>query len=143
MAEEGLEVLGWREVPTDPIGAGVGRTALDVMPAFEQLFLGRPRPTGGQAPPASSSTASSTRPASGSSTTPRPQGVGVYFPSLSSRTMVYKGMLTTMQLPAFFPDLRDERVRRARSRIVHSPVLHQHLPVLAAGAPVPVRRAQR
>ena len=38
-----IEVLGWREVPTEPIGSGVGQTALDVMPAFEQLFLAAPR----------------------------------------------------------------------------------------------------
>ncbi|MBW8712168.1 MAG: glutamate synthase subunit alpha, partial [Mycobacterium sp.] len=44
---------------------------------------------------------------------------GVYFPSLSSRTMVYKGMLTTMQLPQYFPDLRDERCMSAIA-IVHS-----------------------
>ena len=43
----------------------------------------------------------------------------MYFPSLSSRTMVYKGMLTTMQLPQYFPDLRDERCRSAIA-IVHS-----------------------
>ncbi|PRC50034.1 hypothetical protein C6A85_71610, partial [Mycobacterium sp. ITM-2017-0098] len=44
---------------------------------------------------------------------------GVYFPSLSSRTLVYKGMLTTMQLPQYFPDLRDERCVSAIA-IVHS-----------------------
>ena len=43
----------------------------------------------------------------------------VYFPSLSSRTVAYKGMLTTMQLPQYFPDLRDERCRSAIA-IVHS-----------------------
>jgi len=43
----------------------------------------------------------------------------VYFPSLSSRTIVYKGMLTTMQLPQYFPDLRDERCTSAIA-IVHS-----------------------
>ncbi len=43
----------------------------------------------------------------------------VYFPSLSSRTIAYKGMLTTMQLPQYFPDLRDERCRSAIA-IVHS-----------------------
>ena len=42
VADEGLTLLGWRAVPTDPIGAGVGRMALDVMPAFEQLFLAAP-----------------------------------------------------------------------------------------------------
>lgn len=43
----------------------------------------------------------------------------VYFPSLSSRTLAYKGMLTTMQLPKYFPDLRDERCTSAIA-IVHS-----------------------
>ena len=43
----------------------------------------------------------------------------VYFPSLSSRTLVYKGMLTTDQLDQFFPDLADERVASAMA-VVHS-----------------------
>ena len=43
----------------------------------------------------------------------------VYFPSLSSRTMTYKGMLTTKQLPNFFPDLSDPRMESAMA-IVHS-----------------------
>ncbi len=43
----------------------------------------------------------------------------MYFPSLSSRTLVYKGMLTTPQLPEFFPDLADERVESALA-LVHS-----------------------
>ncbi len=42
-----------------------------------------------------------------------------YFPSLSSRTLVYKGMLTTPQLAAFFPDLLDERFESALL-LVHS-----------------------
>ena len=44
---------------------------------------------------------------------------GVYFPSLSARTFVYKGMLTTPQLPEFFPDLVDDRVESALA-LVHS-----------------------
>ena len=43
----------------------------------------------------------------------------MYFASLSSRTIAYKGMLTTMQLPQFFSDLRDERCTSAIA-IVHS-----------------------
>ena len=43
----------------------------------------------------------------------------VYFPSLSSRTLVYKGMLTTDQLDHFFPDLTDERLASALA-VVHS-----------------------
>src|SRR5690606_38230119 len=43
----------------------------------------------------------------------------VYFPSLSARTIVYKGMLTTPQLEPFFPDLSDERFDTAIA-LVHS-----------------------
>ena len=42
-----------------------------------------------------------------------------YFPSLSSRTLAYKGMLTTEQLHQFFPDLVDERMATAVA-VVHS-----------------------
>ncbi|GAA5152887.1 glutamate synthase large subunit [Nocardioides marinquilinus] len=107
-AEEGLTVLGWRDVPTDP--SSLGSMALSVMPTFSQVFVA----SSGQ----------------------RLTGLGlerlafclrkraeheteVYFPSLSSRTLAYKGMLTTDQLDAFYPDLRDERVASALA-VVHS-----------------------
>ncbi|MFL6059808.1 MAG: glutamate synthase subunit alpha, partial [Marmoricola sp.] len=107
-AEEGLTVLGWREVPTDP--SSLGATALATMPSFAQVFVA----------------------ATGS----RILGMGlerlafclrkraehetdVYFPSLSSRTIAYKGMLTTDQLDHVFGDLVDERVESAVA-VVHS-----------------------
>src|SRR4029079_6651107 len=43
----------------------------------------------------------------------------VYMPSLSARTIIYKGMLTTPQLAEFFLDLVDERVESALA-LVHS-----------------------
>src|SRR5262249_55960671 len=43
----------------------------------------------------------------------------LYFPSLSSRTLVYKGMLTSLQLQEFYPDLHDERMTTALA-LVHS-----------------------
>jgi len=107
-ADEGLTVLGWRPLPVDPDGAGIGATARGCMPAMEQLFVASPQGLGGldldrHVYPLRK----------------RAEREGVYFPSLSSRTMVYKGMLTTMQLPQYFPDLRDERCRSAIA-IVHS-----------------------
>jgi glutamate synthase (NADPH/NADH) large chain len=45
--------------------------------------------------------------------------LGVYFPSLSARTLVYKGMLTTQQLQDFYPDLSDKRMESALV-VVHS-----------------------
>ncbi len=44
---------------------------------------------------------------------------GVYFASLSARTLVYKGMLTTEQLELVFPELGDERMASALA-VVHS-----------------------
>ena len=61
---------------------------------------------------------------------------GVYFASLSARTITYKGMLTTMQLTHFFEDLNDERMK-ATIATRPLPLLHQHLPELAAGPAVP------
>src|SRR6185369_10404804 len=49
----------------------------------------------------------------------RDRGVEMYFPSLSSRTIVYKGMLTPDQVSTFYPDLSDERVVSAIA-LVHS-----------------------
>ncbi|MDQ1512630.1 MAG: glutamate synthase large chain, partial [Microbacteriaceae bacterium] len=112
-ADEDLEVLGWRPVPTDP--SAIGTLARGAMPAFEQLFV-----------------ASTRRAADGS----RPSGIALdrqtmrlrkrverqheaYFASLSSRTLVYKGMVTTLQLEPFYPDLSDERFASTLA-LVHS-----------------------
>ena len=46
-------------------------------------------------------------------------GDDLAIPSMSSRTLVYKGMLTSPQLPRYFPDLRDERIASALA-LVHS-----------------------
>ncbi|MDV3129240.1 glutamate synthase large subunit [Mycobacterium sp. 21AC1] len=111
-AEEGLEVLGWREVPVDPDGAGIGLTALGCMPHMAQLFVAAPETDGVR--PGGIELDRRVYPLR-----KRAEKSEVYFPSLSSRTMVYKGMLTTMQLPQYFPDLRDGRCQSAIA-IVHS-----------------------
>ncbi|HVE68351.1 MAG TPA: glutamate synthase central domain-containing protein, partial [Solirubrobacteraceae bacterium] len=49
----------------------------------------------------------------------RAAGPDLVIPSFSSRTIVYKGMLTSLQLGRFFPELRDERVA-SRVAVVHS-----------------------
>ncbi|MGW6374793.1 glutamate synthase large subunit [Rhodococcus sp. NPDC055112] len=119
--DEGLEVLGWREVPVDPDGADIGRSARDCMPHMSQLFVAAPAGPGGR--PAGLDldrlVYGLRKRAEQVSPQVEADGTGVYFPSLSSRTIVYKGMLTTAQLPAFFPDLRDDRCHSAIA-IVHS-----------------------
>ncbi|TWP50331.1 glutamate synthase large subunit [Lentzea tibetensis] len=108
-AEEGLTVLGWRDVPVDPEGASVGPTALSVVPHFAMLFVKGDRCQSGIELDRMTFALRKRIEHDGD----------VYFPSLSARTIVYKGMLTTSQLPAFFPDLTDERLATAIA-LVHS-----------------------
>jgi glutamate synthase (NADPH/NADH) large chain len=104
--ERGMPFLGFREVPTCP--EGIGKTALSVEPHIVQFFVGRPV---------------------GVTNTddferklyilrrrviqlikeqdPRPS---LYFASLSCKTIVYKGQLTTYQVGTYFTDLQDPRV---------------------------------
>ncbi len=108
-AEEGLAVLGWREVPVD--ARPVGPTARSVMPRFRQLFLG------GDSGLLLERRAFCVRKRAQHES--KAAGCAAYFPSLSARTLVYKGMLTTSQLPTFFPDVTDERLASAIA-MVHS-----------------------
>jgi glutamate synthase (NADPH) large chain len=105
--EEDLRVLGWRDVPTD--ASGLGATAVSVMPRFRQVFVAGRR---GEVGLGLERRAFCLRKRA-------EREAAVYLPSLSCRTVVYKGMLTTDQLPAFFTDLRDERVESAIA-LVHS-----------------------
>lgn len=107
-AEEQLQVLGWREVPVDP--SSLGETARSVMPTFLQLFVSSR--AGRVLGMALERQAFCLRKRAEHET-------DVYFPSLSSRTLAYKGMLTTEQLDRFYPDLVDERMESALG-VVHS-----------------------
>src|SRR3954462_1357370 len=106
-AEEGLTVLGWRHLPYDPDFCGP--TARRVMPHFAQLFLSAEN---GVRELALDRIVFCARERI-------EQDAKVYSPSLSSRTIVYKGMLTTPQLEPFFPDLSDRRYTSAIA-LVHS-----------------------
>ncbi len=106
--DEGLVVLGWREVPTTP--GLVGSTARACQPRFRQVFLGTPR----------ASLVGMALERRAYCVRKRAENqAGIYFPSLSSRTLTYKGMLTTGQLEPFFPDLSDRRFATELA-IVHS-----------------------
>jgi glutamate synthase (NADPH/NADH) large chain len=113
-ATEGLRVLGWREVPVD--NTMIGQQALDAQPSFRQVFL---------------AVAEGAPPLAGIELDRRCFIVrkraeheldgndAIYFPSLSARTLVYKGMLISHQVGDFFVDLRDERVESCLA-LVHS-----------------------
>src|SRR3954467_1278318 len=126
--EEGLTVLGWREVPVDPDGADVGPTARAVMPHFAQLFVAETMGARADEKAFGGSVVCNgvTRLERRSFVLRKraeraavDAGSSLYITSLSSRTITYKGMLTTDQLPQFFPDLRDARYESAIA-LVHS-----------------------
>ncbi|GAA2724702.1 glutamate synthase large subunit [Streptomyces luteosporeus] len=105
-AEEGLTVLGWRPVPVAP--ELLGAAARATMPDFRQLFV----TDGVSEGIALDRKAFALRKRA-------EREADTYFPSLSARTLVYKGMLTTGQLEPFFPDLSDRRFATAIA-LVHS-----------------------
>nr|WP_062211355.1 glutamate synthase large subunit [Streptomyces sp. NBRC 109706] len=107
-AEEGLTVLGWRDVPVAP--GLLGASARETMPSFRQLFVADERD--GRAGLELDRIVFVLRKRA-------EREAGIYFPSLSARTVVYKGMLTTGQLEPFFPDLSDRRLTSAIA-LVHS-----------------------
>lgn len=97
-AEEGLEGLAWRDVPVEPSLLGQGARA--VMPHFRQVVIaGR----AGQSGLVLERMAFMLR------KRVEHEVEELYFPSLSCRTMVYKGMLTAPQLGKFFHDLSDPK----------------------------------
>ncbi|MBK9178510.1 MAG: glutamate synthase large subunit [Acidimicrobiales bacterium] len=126
VADEGLRTLGWRDVPFDD--SMIGSTAKAVEPRFRQVFVAGP-------PDAPLAGLDLERRAfvvrkrvehgvvvgapGGEQPTVANGGLPPYFPSLSGRTIVYKGMLTTPQLRTFFPDLADDRTESALA-LVHS-----------------------
>jgi glutamate synthase (NADPH/NADH) large chain len=116
MRELRLEVLGWRMVPTD--NRTLGATAISGEPSVQQIIVRRPvtchtqddferrlfvaRKYGTRL------VRESVRGAE-----------GFYICSLSSRTLIYKGMLTPAQLPEYYPELADESLDSALA-LIHS-----------------------
>jgi glutamate synthase (NADPH/NADH) large chain len=106
-ADEGLTVLGWREVPRDLEFCGAGARA--VLPCLAQLFVAG---QAGEVGIALDRRAFCLRKRA-------EHEADCYFASLSASTIVYKGMLTALQLEHFYPDLSDPRYRSALA-LVHS-----------------------
>ena len=108
VVEENLVLLGWRDVPF--VAELAGPSARAVMPRFRQLFV---------APVDSSLTDVALDRLAFRARKRAEREASVYFASLSSRTLVYKGMLTAPQVEPFFPDLSDHRFESALA-LVHS-----------------------
>src|SRR6202008_4986213 len=107
---EGQKVLWWRDVPVDD--GYVGETARLSAPVIRQVIIEAGAGIEDQA-------AFERKLYVIRRLIERAAGTEIALPSFSSRTMVYKGMLTAPQLPRYFPDLRDPRVA-SRLALVHS-----------------------
>ena len=106
--KENVTILGWRVVPTDP--AELGKTARGVMPRFEMIFV-QPQDKNLKDIEIDRAIYPFRKIIENNS--------NIYFASLSARTIVYKGMLTTGQLEPFYPDLSDKKVV-SKIALVHS-----------------------
>jgi len=115
VAAQGQRLIGWRRVPTDAAGADIGPTAKAGEPVVEQLVIAA---GGGDAPARSDFDGeaferqvylirkqASNRLRSDQSLTQRKL---FYICSLSTKVIIYKGMLTTEQLFKYYPDLHDD-----------------------------------
>ena len=115
LVEERVEILGWRDVPSD--NGSLGNTAKASEPRVRQLFLKRPAECGDEQSFDRKLYVVSQR----ALNEIRRSGVDRYWyvSSLSSRTMVYKGMLMPVQVDQYYPDLRDPGMVTALA-LVHS-----------------------
>ena len=110
--EEGVELVGFRDVPTVP--EAIGTIALSAQPALVQAIMLRPRDADDrEAERAAYRVRRRARKAC------EAQGVRFYAASCSFLTVTYKAMADADQLDAFYPDLRDERYASALA-IFHS-----------------------
>ncbi|QEG37648.1 glutamate synthase-related protein [Bythopirellula goksoeyrii] len=106
--ECGQQLVGWRDVPTDVKKADIGPTALAAEPVVEQLIVASGKKFSGDAFERQLyliRKQASNRLRGDSKLT---QAKMFYICSLSSKVIIYKGMLTTEQLFQYYPDLRDE-----------------------------------
>ena len=116
VADSGLRVLGWRDVPTDDRAAGA--QARRAQPVIRQLFVVRVvLPLDAEDGAEFERTLYLLR--RRIERAAREAALDCYLPSLSTRTIVYKGMLRAEQLLPFYPDLADDSVASALA-LVHS-----------------------
>ena len=128
------KVIGWRDVPVD--ASVLGPVARASMPVFRQLFVGRMCPAA-----AFERTLFMIRKRAGRRAS-EAGSRGFYIASLSSKTVVYKGLALPERLDRLLPRPSrggDAQPHRARPLALQ----HEHVPHLGARAPLPAHRPQR
>ncbi len=115
---EGQKVLGWRSVPTNNASLGAGARSAE--PFISQIFIGRSNETADDRQWFERKLYIIRRCVENAVKNSALAERGMFYvPSLSSRTIVYKGMLNEDQLPRYFPDLLDPHMETALA-VVHS-----------------------
>ncbi len=117
LEDEGLEVLGWRDVPTD--NASLGNTAISCEPFIKQVFIRRGTHIENSMDFERKLFVVQKRALNEIKLSGMKGGDFFYIASLSCKTTIYKGMLTTWQLDKFYPDLNDPDMESAIA-LIHS-----------------------
>ena len=117
ISEKGQKLLGWRDVPIDPDGADIGPTARRAMPVIRQVFIAKQE--GLQQVEFERELFKIRKITSHRLRHARSNGQLFYICSLSSKIIIYKGMLSTGQLVPFYKDLGDATYK-SRLAMVHS-----------------------
>ncbi|HEY2720161.1 MAG TPA: glutamate synthase central domain-containing protein, partial [Chitinophagaceae bacterium] len=112
-----LEILGYRKVPVN--AEGIGPTALSVEPEMEQVFIACPDHISNPDDFERKLFVLRNYAAHTIRNTVKQDAIGFYVASLSYKTIVYKGQLTSLQLRHYFPDLSNKRVVSAFG-LIHS-----------------------
>ncbi|MBC2440626.1 glutamate synthase large subunit, partial [Clostridium saccharobutylicum] len=115
--EEGLELIGWREVQTNP--SILGKASLEAMPYIMQAFVKRPNGTKKEKDFERKLYIVRRNIEKRAAWISKFLNETFYIASFSSKTIVYKGMLLSTQLRVFYKDLEDERVETSLA-LVHS-----------------------
>ena len=115
--EEGQEVLGWRDVPVD--NSDLGESAKASEPVIRQIFIGRKVTSSDDLAFERKLYVIRRRAAREIRYNDVAGGRYFYAPSMSSRTIIYKGMLTPAQVGTFYRDLSDPLMESAIA-VVHS-----------------------
>jgi len=116
VADEGQRLLGWRNVPTDD--RALGATARSVEPLLKQVFIARGEGVGDPAHFERKLYVIRKLFEKAVAALDIPENKFAYVPSLSSRTLIYKGMLSADQIAPMYPDLVDPDVESALA-LVH------------------------
>jgi glutamate synthase domain-containing protein 2/glutamate synthase domain-containing protein 1/glutamate synthase domain-containing protein 3 len=117
IADTGQKVLGWRKVPTDNMY--LGETAKEFEPFVRQVFIGRGEGVNDELTFERKLYVIRRRAENAIRYAGLAGGSFFYVPSMSCRTLIYKGMLTPRQVATFYPDLSDPLIESAIA-VVHS-----------------------